>query len=167
MFYYCVLKLYKGLFRKKHKGNLHNFAIPIDENSFLFLALIGEFEKISTPSKQTYACTLINKIPTMIQEDFIQKQVEYFKGRFEVLDSLSCNTKKVGHKDYIISFPRNGDYVKSNLSLTFIPEMSTKRDYYRLVGDIHLFEIEPVNPGNLRMVSLKKMAFIKSLQKNR
>jgi len=109
-FYYCVLKAYKGLFKKKHIGNSHFFASPISKGEFLVLGLIGEFVKL----ENLLACVLIARGPLEHLEEAVDSQKEFFKGRFEVVEKLPCVAKDLGQGKYKVSFPRKGKFIWRN-----------------------------------------------------
>ena len=60
--YYCIVKHYKGLFRKRFLNNLHLFILPRTDYDYLYLALMGE----RTDSADTHVCIYITRIPDEI-----------------------------------------------------------------------------------------------------
>lgn len=40
--YYCILKHYKGLIKKRFSNNTHLFILPRTDYDYLYLALLGE-----------------------------------------------------------------------------------------------------------------------------
>ncbi len=41
--YYFILKVYKGLFIKKHRGNVHTLLLPTGDN-YTYFVIIGELQ---------------------------------------------------------------------------------------------------------------------------
>jgi len=156
-FHYCVLKKYSGLFRKKHLGNSHFFISPVSSNEFFFLGLIGEFIKV----KSLYACILIARAPLEHMSLVVDDQIKHFKGRFEVVEKLSCDPKDLGQGRYKIKILSKGKYVKSDLAISFEPEYSDSNDrMYSVAGNIDIYVEEQVTPQTAKMLVLKKMAFL-------
>lgn len=155
--FYCVLKKYSGIFKKKHLGNTHLFIFPVSHTEFFYLSLVGEFIKV----KSSYACLLIARRPTEFMLPLIEEQKRKFKGRFEIVERLPCVSKELGQGKYTLTFPKKGRYIKSNLALAFEPEYSDSNDrMYSLYGKIDIFVEDEVTPQTAKMLSLKKIAFL-------
>jgi len=155
--YYCVLKNYKGLFKKKHIGNTHLFLVPISDNTYLYLGMIGELED----EKGSYATQLIVKLPSEIVDQVIEEEINYFGDRFVVLEEINCIPRKTAAGVYDIKLPQKGDMILSNLHIEFNVDISTNaRRIYTLTGEFN-FESEDIkSTSDMKMVAAKKMAFM-------
>ena len=152
--YYCVLKHYKGLFKKKHVRNTHTLMIPITETHSLYVVLIGR----STEDETVFYAQSVAKVPYDIVETIIDGEIEYFDERFSVLEKIPCSVSKI--KDiYISKIHNKGKYIKSNILTTFNEEESTnKRRIYVIKAKIDLELSDAITPENLGMVASKIMA---------
>ena len=155
--YYCVLKNYKGLFKKKHIGNTHLFLVPISDNKYLYLGVIGELED----EPGNYATQLIVKLPSDIVDQVIDEEINYFGDRFLVVEELKCTPAITSAGVYDIKIPQKGDMILSNLHIEFNVDISTNsRRIYTVTGDFN-FESEDIkSTSDLKMVAAKQMAKI-------
>ena len=155
--YYCVLKNYKGLFKKKHIGNTHLFLIPISEDTYLYLGMIGELED----DPGNYATQLIVKLPTEIVNEVIDEEIKYFEDRFVVIEELKCSPRKIAAGEYDIKIPQKGNMILSNLHVEFNVDVSTNsKRIYTLTGEFN-FESEDVKSSSeIKMVAAKKLALM-------
>lgn len=158
--YYCVLKNYKGLFRKKHLGNTHLFLVPIDTDNYLYLGLIGELEE----EPGTYATQLIVKLPSEIIEDVITEEINYFKGRYQVIEELNSTPKKIESGHYDIKIIKPGKFIKSkNLDIEFNVDYSTNsRRIYLIKGEFEFESSDITSNSNVGMMANKQMAYMGS-----
>jgi len=155
-FKYYVLKNYKGIFRKKHSGNIHILIVPTSINESLYLVIIGEIIK----EPNSFACQMIIRQMKEFIDNVIRIEKEKYKNRYILLESLPCRVSDQGQGKYIYSFPNKGQYIKSDLSLTFEPEYTTdKTKIYVLRGNINL-ETDDVNPKTFKMIAMKKLAHL-------
>ena len=154
--YYCVLKNYKGIFKKTLKGNTHLFIIPT-EDKYIYLGLLGEI--VDNPG--SYACQLILRFEPDLLDTIIDGEEDYFGDRFLELEELDCTSTKVGSGDYKLHIPTKGNYIHSSLRLTYNVEYSTdKQRIYIMEGKLN-FEADDVDPSkDLRLIAKKQMAFI-------
>lgn len=155
--YYFVLKHYKGIFQKKHKGNTHLFMIPITGGKYVYLGLLGEL----VDEDGSYACQLIVRLDDTLLDTIIIGEEEYFGDRFVQLEELPCKVGSLGSGDYKIKLEKKGNYIGSDLKLTYNVEYSTdERRIYILRGKLN-FEAEDVtSSAELKMSAIKQMAFI-------
>jgi hypothetical protein len=155
--YYCVLKNYKGLFKKKHIGNTHLFLIPISDKEYLYLGMIGEIED----EKGNYLTQLIVKLPEEIVDQVIDEEINYFKDRFVVVEELRCSPSKLGAGEYNIKIPNKGDMILSDIHVEFNVDVSTNaRRIYTITGDFD-FESEDIkSTSDMKMIAAKKLAYM-------
>ena len=143
--YYCVLKNYKGVFRKKFRGNTHLFFIPLDDKLYGYFSLIGKMIDAPDdfpPGFDRYACKLIVKLPKEIVQTVIDHQIEYFKGRYQVVEQVQCNPKKTGIGQYFID-TNKGNFIKSDLLLKYQVEYSTaSKRIYTIDGALDFLSTE-------------------------
>jgi len=160
--YYCVLKNYKGTFEKKHKGNTHLFFVPITNDEYLYLGLLGEI----VDDSGVYATQLILRTESHMVDPLIDGEEEHFGERFLVLDELSSSTKQTGESTYLIKVSKNGTYIKSDLELSYDHVHSTdKQKLYLMEGTLN-FESEDIDDSHdLRMMGMKQMAFMGDLNR--
>ena len=155
--FYCILKNYKGIFTKKHRGNTHLFLVPITEGKFLYLGLLGE----ETDEPGNYICQLIIKLPDEIIESIVEEEEKYFGERFLVMEKLPCSTKKNNEGNYIVKLSKKGSYIGSDLELEFNTDYSTQsKRIYTLKGELN-FEAEDVDSkADIHMAATKQSALI-------
>jgi len=155
--YYCVLKNYKGIFKKKNVGNTHLFFIPLPDNKYLYLSMIGEIED----QKGSYATQLVTKIPADILDEVIDGELEYFKDRYEVVEKVNAIPTEEAAGIYNIKISKKGEMILSDLRVEFNVDFSTNdRRIYTLTGKFN-FESESVSPGeSMKMVADKKIAYM-------
>ena len=152
--YYCVLKHYKGLFKKKHVRNTHTLMVPITNTHSIYLVLIGR----STEDESIFYAQSVAKIPHETVDEIISGEIDYFDERFSVLEKIPCIVSKV--EEIYITKPKSyGQYIKSNILTTFNEEESTnKRRIYVVKAEIDLELSDAITPENLGMTALKVMA---------
>jgi len=160
--YYCVLKNYKGKFEKTHKGNTHLFFVPLTNNEYLYLGLLGEL--IDQP--KIFATQLILRSDASLVDPLIDGEEEHFGDRFLVLEFLEATTHQVNETMYYIKVKKGGSYIKSDLKLAYSPEHSSdKQKIYFMNGELN-FEADDVDPTrDLRMLAVKQMAFMGDLNR--
>lgn len=162
-FYYCVLKNYKGKFIKKHRGNTHLFLAPISNNEYLYLGLVG----LMVGEEDTHATQLIVRLPSEIIVPFINHEIKYFKGRFEVVDKVKCVPSMKDKGSYYLQVSNPSYYIKSDLSINYQLEYSVpNRRIYTIEGNLSFMAGE-VNPHNLSMMATKQKAGLNVKSKNR
>jgi len=154
--YYCVLKNYKGLFKKKHVGNTHLLFIPVTEKVSCYVVLIGKLKS----EENTFASQLITKLPNVLVQRVVDGEVEYFKDRFIIVEKLKCKPEKIEDGNYKISLLKKSKYILSDLEFKFSNEYSSdKQKIFLLKGNLNL-EIEDVNNISMKVSGVKKMSFI-------
>ena len=157
--YYCILKNYKGILKKKHVGNTHLFFIPVSDSETFYLALLGKDSK----EKDTYICQLIVRVPNNLRVKLVAAEKDHFKDRYLVIEALKCESNQTDPSNFNIKI-KKGKVVKSDLVLTYDPSLSSdKQKMYRLTGKLDLTTTE-VKDQNVRMVAYKKLAFLDKLR---
>ncbi|MGD0279624.1 MAG: hypothetical protein ABSC11_09990 [Smithella sp.] len=132
---YCVVKKYKGKL-KREPAYTHLFFVPIDPLKYMYLGLIGK-DLDDVPN--TYAAKLLVKLPEEITEKTIQGEHEYFGKNFIEVEALDCTSSNPSQGKYIISIPRTGDYIRSDLEIEYNLELSTvDMRIYILKGELNL-----------------------------
>lgn len=132
---YFILKKSTAKLNTKSNTNTHLFFIPMDTHHYMYLGLIGQL----TDEDNTYAAQLFVKLPEDILEDTIAGEYEFFDNRLEEMESLECSTTSPSAGKYIITFPKKGVNIKSDLEIEYKVEYSTsdKRIYF-VKGDLNL-----------------------------
>lgn len=155
--YYCVLKNYKGIFKKKHVGNTHLFLIPISDDAYLYLGMIGEL----IDNEGTYATQLIIRLPSEIVEQVIEEEKIHFEDRFIVLEKLPCKTKKISPGEYDVKLNKKGKMILSDLHIDFEADYSTdRRRIYLMTGEFNFESSDIKSTTDMKMVADKKMAYL-------
>jgi len=155
-FKYYVLKNYKGIFKKKHTGNVHIILLPISMSESLYLVVIGEIIK----DPNSFACQLVVRQSPEFINRVVQMEQKKFGGNFILLEDLPCRVNDLGQGKYNYVFTNTGQYIKSDLDLDFEPEYSdNKMKIYVLRGNIDL-ETNDVSPKTFKMVAMKKLAYL-------
>lgn len=132
---YCVVKKRKGLL-KRQPIYTHLFFIPIDPKKYMYLALIG---KDVDDQENTYAAQLLVKLTDEIMDDTLAGEYEYFGKKFIELEALKCKSTSPTQGKYIVTIPKKGDYIKSNLEIEYQVEYSTvEKRIYLLKGELNL-----------------------------
>lgn len=165
--YYCVLKNYKGIFRKKFRGNTHLFFIPLDNNLYGYFSLIGKMvdEPQDLPEGfNRYACKLIVKIPADIVQTVIDHQIDYFKGRLQVVEQVECKVKKMSDGTYFID-TNKGHFIKSDLILAYQVEYSTpEKRVYTIDGSLDFMATEISDTRQLKTDMLRQNAILSQIK---
>lgn len=132
---YCVMKKSKGLL-KRQSVYTHLFFIPVDPKIYMYLALIGQDVD---DQENTYAAQLLVKLSDEIMDDTLAGEYEHFGKKFIELEALKCKSSSPSQGKYIITMPKKGVYIKSNLEIEYQVEYSTtdKRIYF-IKGDLNL-----------------------------
>jgi len=100
------------------------------------LALIG---KDVDDQENTYAAQLLVKLSDEIMESTLAGEYEHFGKNFIELEALNCKSSSPSQGKYIITLPKKGTYIRSNLEIEYQVEYSTsdKRIYF-IRGDLNL-----------------------------
>ena len=132
---YCVMKKRKGLL-KRQPVYTHLFFIPVDPKKYMYLALIG---KDVDDQDNTYAAQLLVKLSDEIMESTLAGEYEYFGKKFIELEALKCKSSSPAQGKYVITIPKKGAYIRSNLEIEYQVEYSTtdKRIYF-IKGELNL-----------------------------
>lgn len=159
--YYCILKNYKGIFKKKFIRNTHLFILPRTDTDSVYLALLGERSEVSG----TYGCAYITRIPDELLDEIIEGEKEYFEDRFEVVEETLAKVKTIEKGTYLITL-KDQSKIFSNKEILLIyqqKESTSKRRIYNLVSKLNL-ETKEVDSLSLDMVATKNLAFIKPVR---
>jgi len=142
--YYCIVKHYKGLFRKRFLNNLHLFILPRTDYDYLYIALLGE----RTEAADTYACIYITRIPDEILNVIIEGEKEYFKERFEIVEKIPAEVSTLEKSKYLIRLKgKSKVFLSKEIILIYKKEESTpKQRIYDLVSKLNL-QIEELTVG--------------------
>ena len=147
---YCVFKTYKGLFIKKHAGNSHMimFSSP---TSTILLNILGKIDD------GNMAAQLVYRADSM-EETNILNALKSDKN-FVVVEELSCKTIEKQKTDLVITIPKKGSFILSNLSITFEPEHSSgNTQIYFIKGKFALAFDENLTPTQFKMKAIKQKA---------
>jgi len=159
MIYYGILKSYKGVFKKKHVGNTHQFFVPINQSEVAALVIIG---KITT--EKVYVAALLD----YVKIENVQAVLDTYEKEGKnwiTLESLPCKVKSSADNIYHISLLKKGNYIKSDFIIEFKPEFSTdNRVLFTLKGNFD-FEVGDISNQTVGMTSNKMMAKLGAMKK--
>ena len=161
--YYCILKNYKGSLKKKYLGNTHLLLIPIDEDNYLYLGMVGEInhEQEENEKRKLYAAQLIVKLPTEIIDEIIDEEENYFPDRFILMETLDCIPKKISSGEYNIKIPKKGNMILSDLHIELDNDYSSNnRIIYLLKGKFSFETADIKSTVNMKMIAAKQMAYM-------
>jgi len=155
--YYCILKKYKGLFKKKFVGVTHLFILPRTQDDYLYLALLGERVEVTG----TYACIYITRIPNEILDFIIDGEKEYFGSRFEIIEQKDAEVKTLQKGTYLIKLKEDSDvFLKKEIIVAYDPQESTpKKRIYNLTSALDL-ETREVGFETLGKFALKQLILL-------
>lgn len=144
--YYCILKHYKGLIKKRFSNNTHLFILPRTDYDYLYLALLGK----RIGACDTYACVYITRIPDEILNVIIEGEKEYFKERFEIVEEIPAEVSALEKYKYLIRLKKKSKiFLSKEIILIYKKEESTpKQRIYNLVSKLNL-EMEELNKSSL------------------
>jgi len=156
--YYCILKKYKGLLKKRIVGVTHLFILPRTEHDYLYLALLGERSEVTG----TYACVYITRIPNEILDFIIEGEKKYFGNRFEIIEKKLAEVKTLQMGTYLIKLQEDSDvFLKKEIVVTYQQEESTpKKRIYNIVSKLDL-ETKEVGFERLNSFALKNLITMK------
>lgn len=134
--YYCILRHYKGVFKKRFLNNTHLFILPRTDYDYVYLALLGE----RTEACDTYACVYITRIPDELLNVIIEGEKEYFKERFEIVEEIPAEVNTVEKSKYLIRLKGKSKVILSKeIILNYQKGESTpKQRIYNLVSKLNL-----------------------------
>jgi len=156
---YCIVKKYVGL-DKKNPKNTHLFFIPVDPKKYMYLALVGKMEEEEEGNPNLYAAQLLVRLPEEIVDETIKGEEEYFKNRFVEIEALMCKSSNPSPGRYIITLPKKGINIRSDIEITYQLEYSDlHRKIYLINADLSLVAGE-VNEKDMKMVAAKQTAFM-------
>lgn len=162
--YYCILKKYKGLFKKKFVGVTHLFILPRTEDDYLYLALLGERTEVTG----TYACFYITRIPNEILDPIVSGEKEYFGNRFEIIEQKPAEVRTLEKGTYLIKLKEDSDvFLKKEILLTYQEQESTpKKKIYNLTSRLDL-ETKEVGFETIGRFALKNLILLQPSRFNK
>lgn len=135
--YYCVLGFYKGIFTKKFDGNAHIFYIPVANDMYFCMILLGTLDSIEGTK---YVAEFLQAIHSDDVLESIDIQKKEFENRFFIAEKIPCVSKQLSKSEWKINFPKKGKVISSsNLTIEYSPEFSdSQRVMFVLTGNIRL-----------------------------
>lgn len=145
--YYCILKHYKGLFKKRFSNSTHLFIYPRTDTDYLYLALLGE----RVTARDTYACVYITRIPDDLLNIIIDGEKEYFKDRFTIVEQTPAEVSVTGKSPYLIRLKGESKiFLSREMPLIYRKRESTpKQRIYDLVSRLNLQMEEVIDSQEL------------------
>lgn len=162
--YYHVYKNYKGLFKKKHKGNTQMFTIPHipSSNYFTHGVIVG---RMNAPGEE-YDGALTFMTITMAEMSKMKQfvdglQMELGK-HYELVEDTPVKVVDSDDLTYLVKVLKKGEYIKSDLDILYADSATKKlgRKMFLIKGIIEL-HTDKVKTNQLSMVAMKKMAYLR------
>ena len=136
-FYYCIFKLYKGVLKKKQKGNVHIFITPAPNNKLFVFTLIGYSNKLSTwivSLQWKHQLSLINKV--------IETLKGHYEDKIEIIDELDAKVNG-DEMEFTLNFSNEGTNIRDDITFSLLTDYSDDDSIlYSLTGDIDLEKVE-------------------------
>jgi len=153
---YGILKTYKGIFTKKHIGNVHILIIEM-EKSFWVLNLIGQLKNGNNISQ------LLLKAKSQYVTEFIDGYEK--TENFMMLEEIFCDISNESNDQLKILLKKKGKHINSHLTISLSKEYSQGNiKMYEIIGKFNLVIDEQVDtPVQSRMMALKKQAIVRPL----
>lgn len=159
-FYYCIVKLFKGIFKKEHKSNVHLFITPAPNNQLFVFVLLGystTLDKLVVSLQWKHEIGLIDNV--------IDSLKGHYEDKVEVMDKLNSTLKGDVYK-FSINPKSDGLYIKSPIQFKMLTEYSTSKNIlYTIDGDVKLKKPQKISDKQLRMVDKTITSKVKSLFK--
>jgi len=159
--YYCILKNYKGILKKKFVDFTHLFILPRTDEDYLYLSLLGERSEVS----DVFACVYITRVPNGILSNLIEGEKDYFGDRFEIVDELPAKVKTIEKGTYLINLKKLSKIFQSKEMVLIYQqkESTTKKRIYNLISKLNL-QTNEVDSLSLRMIAVKNIELINALR---
>jgi len=156
---YCILKTYKGIFKKEHSGNVQVIFIPASPN-FIGLMLLGKLDE----PPYLYAAQQIVFGPieymTEIRDEMISDE------KFEIIEELPCSVSSSNSGWTYNVTSSKGKHIGKKLIIEFTPEYSGgDQKIFTINGDLNLVHTENVDDKLVKMSGKVKAAKFKSIGK--
>lgn len=150
---YGILKVYKGIFTKKHIGNVQILIVEMNK-TFWGLHVLGKL-------KDEHICQMITSGPVQYISEFINYWEE--NENWVQLEELFVIIPKENQEKLKVMLKKKGKYIKSNLQINFNNEHSNGRvRIYNIKGDLKLAETDTIQNGvEAKMIAMKKQSIIK------
>jgi len=110
--YYCILRNYKGYFKKKFLGNTHLYFFPVTGDQYIYLGMLGQLEG----EHNRYLLDLISEFDADLLGSLIQGEIEEFGERFEVMESVACKVDPLSG-GWRIKIDKKGQYIRSDIKI--------------------------------------------------
>ena len=153
---YGILKTYKGIFTKKHIGNVHILIIEM-EKSFWVLNLIGQLKNGNN----------ISQLLLKAQSQYITEFIDGYEKteNFIMLEEIFCSISNESDDQIKILLKKKGKHINSHLTIKFSKEYSKGNiNMYEIIGKFNLVMDEQIGtPIQSRMLALKKQVIVKPL----
>jgi len=162
--YYHVYKNYKGLFRKKHKGNTQMFTIPhIPSNQYFTHGVI--IGRMNAPGEE-YDDSLTFMTITMAEMSKMKQFVDGLEmelgKNYELVQVTPVKVTDLDDLNYQVKVLKKGEHIKSDLDIFYADHATKKlgRKIFLIKGIIDLYT-DKVKNTQMAMVAMKKMAFLR------
>jgi hypothetical protein len=128
--YYCILKNYKGLFKKKFDNNAHLLFFPVPDEKYIYLII----RSVLLDQEDSYVCKLLLEMESDLLQPLLNGEKEKFGKRFLVVEVLPCQTSSTSD-GYDLHISKKGHYIKSDISLERLADVEP---HYIMQGKFNL-----------------------------
>ena len=139
--YYNALKIYHGVFLKKHTGNVLVLLTPISKTEFLYVAILGRIPDTDKILGVSVYRDALSRLERVAEDD-----KQYFGDHYINIEKIPAEGKILENSVYRVKLKRPGKYIKSNLNIELDHSRSSAdKKYYIIAGDIELvsWDIDP------------------------
>lgn len=136
-FYYCIFKLYKGVLKKKQKGNVHIFVTPAPNDKLFVFVLVGYSNKLNN-----WVVSLQWKHKIGLIDTVIDTLKGHYEDKIEIVDSLDSKIDGDEMK-FSVNFKESGSNIKDEITFSMLTEYSDEKSIlYSMSGNIDLEKIK-------------------------
>ena len=162
--YYCIVKNFRGKVVKRFTGNTHVFAIPINDESFYYMALVGRVKN----KPNMYIAVKIAQLDIEFQRQFIIEEARFFKKRFAVVDILPCIPIFEDEDVIKINLLKPGSHIFSDIKLKYadaFTEGGSDIRFYTFEANLDLQEDNISTKSELKIKTDQKLNFLGGMQR--
>ena len=157
--YYSIIKTYKGIFKKKHAGNVHLLIVPTPKNQFFIFIMIGEV--LNEPN--TYALQLTGVGPSDYIKNFLEELESEHQETYVNVEKIPVSVVEKNNR-FFYKLSKKGKHILSDFNIEIQPEFSTdKQKIWILKGKLNPLHNETVKDKQMKMVGLKKSSIFSGI----
>jgi len=162
--YYHVFKNYKGLLRKKHKGNTQMLTVPEIPSPSYFThgVIVGKLVSVDEEYDGSLALMTVAMDDISKIEQFVEALGPELGKNYELVESVPCNVIHGEENLYKVKILKKGEFIKSDLSILYSESVTKEvgRKMFMIKGKIELYT-DKIRPIQAKMMGMKKMAYLR------